>query len=125
MPNCVRPCGIDRRRGGWRTVSPSRNWRRGTSGIGKQLCDAYPKVSKNIPNRAKYRDPDAIRNTWEAFEGILKRSGYFTTGLRKVEAARAVGALADPMRNRSQSFVRLRDTLVEALGERRQEGSPP
>ncbi len=33
-------------------------------------------------------DPDAIPGgTWEAFERVLQRSGYFQTGLRKLEAA--------------------------------------
>ena len=74
---------------------------------------AYPRVPNNIPNRARYRDPDAIRGgTWEAFERILKRHGYFTTGLRKVEAARMVGAHVDPERNRSRSFAVFLDVVA-------------
>jgi hypothetical protein len=46
---------------------------------------AYPRVSPRIPNRARYRDPDDIANTWEAFERILQRHGYFTNGLRKTK----------------------------------------
>ena len=76
---------------------------------------AYPKVSATIPNNAAYRVPDAITGgTWEAFERILKRHGYFTTGLRKVEAARAIAAHIEPARNRSQSFGQLVGAITEA-----------
>jgi hypothetical protein len=33
---------------------------------------AYPKVPATIPSQAKYRDPDAIRGAWEAFERVLQ-----------------------------------------------------
>ena len=78
---------------------------------------AYPKVSATIPNKAAYRVPDAIAGgTWEAFERILKRHGYFTTGLRKVEAARAIAAHIDPARNRSRSFGVFVGAIAEATG---------
>ena len=76
---------------------------------------AYPRVSAANPNKAPYRIPDAIvGGTWEAFERILKRRGYFTTGLRKAEAARAIATHIDPARNRSQSFGLFVDAIVEA-----------
>ena len=76
---------------------------------------AYPRVSATIPNKAPYRVPDAIAGgTWEAFERILKRHGYFSTGLRKVEAARAIAAQIDPARNRSHSFGSFVSAIVEA-----------
>ena len=66
---------------------------------------AYPKVSPQIPRKAGLRDPDAIGGgTWEALERVLKRAGYFSTGLRKVELARTVARHMDPGRNRSRSF---------------------
>lgn len=75
---------------------------------------AYPRVSSTVPKQAAYRDSDAIQGgTWEAFERVLKRRGYFTTGLRKVEAARAVAAHFDPERSRSGSFQRLRAVITE------------
>jgi hypothetical protein len=75
---------------------------------------AYPKVSATIPSQAKYRDPDAITGgTWEAFERVLKRAGYFQTGLRKIEAARAVAEHWRPDVNRSRSFQVFRDVLQE------------
>ena len=76
---------------------------------------AYPRVPENIPRRQGYRDPDAIQGgTWEAFERILKRHGYFRTGLRKSEAARAIAPHIDPNRNRSRSFAVFRDAVEEA-----------
>ena len=76
---------------------------------------AYPKVSPDIPAQAKYRDPDAIQGgTWEAFERILKKRGYFSNGLRKIEAARSIGAHIDPSRNRSRSFSALKAAIDEA-----------
>ena len=77
---------------------------------------AYPRVSGSVPGRAGYRDPDAIRGgTWEAFERILKKSRYFATGLRKIEAARAVAVHIDPERNRSESFKSFHAAVVEAF----------
>lgn len=79
------------------------------------VCRAYPRVSPTVPKQSRYRDPDSVRGgTWEAFERILKRRGYFRTGLRKIEAARAVAAYIDPARNRSHSFTKFHDALVEA-----------
>lgn len=66
---------------------------------------AYPRVPATIPQKAGYRDPDGIHGgTWEALERILKRAGYFKTGLRKMECARTVAQQMEPNRNTSQSF---------------------
>jgi len=79
---------------------------------------AYPRVSENVPRRASYRDPDAIAGgTWEAFERVLQRSGYFTGGLRKIEAARGIAPHLDPARNTSRSFQVFRDALLELTSE--------
>lgn len=75
---------------------------------------AYPRVSPHIPDKARYRSPDAIRGAWEAFERVLQRHGYFRGGLRKIEAARTVGAHFDPDRCRSPSFRVFRDALRTA-----------
>jgi integrase len=75
---------------------------------------AYPKVNAAIPSQGKYRSPDAIKGgTWESFERVMKAAGYFKTGLRKIEAARAVAAHMDPSRNRSRSFQVLHEALAE------------
>ena len=80
------------------------------------VCAAYPRVSKHVASQAGYRNPDAIAGgTWEAFERVLQRHGYFRGGLGKIEAARALGAAIDPQRNRSTSFVQFRDAVLEAV----------
>lgn len=77
---------------------------------------AFPKVSPNIPNREGYRDPDAIQGgTWEAFERILQKHGYFKGGLRKVEMAREIGNRIEPENTRSRSFTRFHEAIVEAI----------
>lgn len=76
----------------------------------------YPRVSPNVSAKQGFRDPDAVAGgTWEAFERVLKQCGYFQTGLRKVEAARALGARIAPQRNRSRSFMRFHEAVVEAM----------
>ena len=80
------------------------------------VCATYPRVSDRIVNQAGYRDPDGIAGgTWEAFERVLQRHGYFRGGLGKIEAARALGAAIDPARNRSVSFGHFRDAVLEAV----------
>ncbi len=75
---------------------------------------AYPRVPATVTARAKYRASDAIQGgTWEAFERLLQAAGYFASGLRKIEAARAVAEKMVPSRNNSPSFGALRDVLVE------------
>lgn len=74
---------------------------------------AYPRVPASIPEKAAYRQPDAIENTWEALERVMRKAGYFQNGLRKIELARNVGAHLDPDRNTSPSFCALRDALRE------------
>lgn len=72
---------------------------------------AYPNVSANVPQNSRYRDPDSITNTWETFERILKRSGYYRSGLRKIEVARNIAKHICPERNRSRSFKLFRRTI--------------
>lgn len=77
---------------------------------------AYPKVPATVPQQARYRNPDAISGgTWEAFERILQKHGYFKGGLPKIEVARTLGSLFDPSRCRSPSFVCFRDAVLEAV----------
>jgi len=77
----------------------------------------YARVKRTIPSVAQYRDPDAIAGgTWEAFERLLKKSGYFRNGLRKTEAARVLGKHIEPDHNRSRSFQVFRDVVLEAVG---------
>lgn len=69
------------------------------------LVRAYPRVPKNLAAKAKYRDPDAIAGgTWESLERVLKRAGYYRSGMPKVEVAQRVAQHMCPDRNRSHSF---------------------
>jgi hypothetical protein len=78
--------------------------------------DAYPRVPTEIPRQSRFRDPDAVTGgTWEAFERILQRNGYFKTGLRKVEVARAIGARLSPEHSRSHSFMKFSEAVTEAM----------
>ena len=81
----------------------------------RAVLRAYPKVSPRISRSRRYRDPDSITGTWEAFERILQRHGYFRGGLRKSEAARAIASHMDPEANRSKSFSVFYRTLMEAV----------
>jgi hypothetical protein len=75
----------------------------------------YPKVPRTIPAKEKYRDPDAVAGgTWEALERILRRAGYFESGLRKIELARSVSMHMDPNRNKSRSFQVFREAIEAA-----------
>lgn len=76
----------------------------------------YPRVAPSIPQRQGLRDPDAIAGgTWEAFERVTRKHGYFKGGLTKIEAARAIGAQIRPERNHSASFQAFYSALAEAL----------
>ena len=77
---------------------------------------AYSRVSSTVPRRAGFRDPDSIAGgTWEAFERVMQRHGYFGGGLPKIEAARTIGAHVDPDRSTSSSFRALRAVIAEAF----------
>jgi hypothetical protein len=80
------------------------------------VCSAYPRVSVGVPGKTSFRNSDLIRGgTWEAFERVLQRYGYFKTGLPKIEAARKIGAEIMPERSRSRSFTTFRDAILEAI----------
>jgi hypothetical protein len=76
----------------------------------------YSRVSSDVPRRQGFRDPDAIAGgTWEAFERVMQRHGYFKTGLAKIEAARGIAGHMVPARNTSASFQVFHSALMEAL----------
>jgi hypothetical protein len=76
------------------------------------VCAAYPRVPPGVPRQARYRDPDGIAGgTWEAFERVMQRAGYFVGGLRKIEAAREIAARMDPSVNTSRSFQAFRNAV--------------
>ncbi len=76
----------------------------------------FPRVSSNVPQRQGFRDPDAISGgTWEAFERVLQKHGYFKEGLPKIDTARRIGRHLHIDRCRSASFHAFRHTLLDAL----------
>lgn len=78
---------------------------------------AYPRLPKGVTQSRGYRDPDAIAGgTWEAFERVMQRHGYFKAGLAKIEAGRSIGAHLDPSRSSSPSFSAFYSALMEAVG---------
>jgi hypothetical protein len=77
---------------------------------------AYPRVPATVPQKSGFRDPDRVAGgTWEAMERVLKRAGYFSTGLRKLELARSVAKYMDIQRNRSRSFQALAGAVTAAM----------
>ncbi|MBM4032558.1 MAG: DUF4276 family protein [Planctomycetes bacterium] len=85
------------------------------------LVTAYPGVPASLGEKARFRDPDAIKSgTWEALLRILRKAGYYREGLPKLEVARAVSAHMDPQRNRSRSFQVFRDGLLAMAALRRE-----
>jgi hypothetical protein len=77
------------------------------------VMQAYPRVA-DISKKAAFRDPDAITGgTWEAFERVLQRHGYFKSGLQKTEAARVIGKVIDPQTSSSASFRKFYQVLLE------------
>ena len=76
------------------------------------LVQAYPRVSPTLNRRRGYRDPDAIKGgTWEALERVLKRAGYFPSGMPKIAVARTVSTFMNPDHNSSRSFQVFRDGI--------------
>ena len=80
------------------------------------VCAAYPRLSATVSKQAAYRNPDQIQGgTWEAFERILQRYGYFKQGLAKEQAATDIGKHVDAEHNRSHSFSVFYDSIIEAV----------
>ena len=77
------------------------------------LGRAYPGVPKDLARKAAFRDPDAIKNTWERLESVLQDAGHFRGGLEKIRCAREVAAHMNPAANSSHSFRVFRDGLRE------------
>jgi hypothetical protein len=77
---------------------------------------AYPRAPETLPQKAGFRDPDAVAGgTWEALERVLKKAGYFSTGLRKVELSRSVAVHMNPPNNTSRSFQKFAGAVTAAL----------
>ena len=71
------------------------------------VAAGWPGVPARTARQAAFRDPDAIAGgTHEAFLALLRRSGHLKGAARlpKIDAARRMGGLMNPGRNRSGSF---------------------
>jgi len=80
------------------------------------LREAYPRVSRTLPQRRGFRDPDAITGgTWEALDRVLREAGY-SAGLVKTATAKAVAHHMDPWKNKSHSFKVFRNGLRQLVG---------
>lgn len=80
------------------------------------LCAAYPGVPPTLAAKRGLRDPDKIKGrTWERLEQVLQKAGHFKSGLAKIAAAREIAKHMQPDRNRSKSFIVLRDGLKVML----------
>ncbi len=78
---------------------------------------SYPSIPLNLGEKAKYRNPDAIRGgTWEALEREFKKVGYFSSGISKILVARELSVYMQPERNRSRSFQVFRQGLLDLVG---------
>ena len=81
----------------------------------KAVQAVYPRVP-DITRRKGFRTPDVISGgTWEAFERVMQKHGYFKGGLAKIEAARAIGSRIDPKCNCSESFKAFWIAISEAI----------
>ena len=82
------------------------------------LRTAYPRVSRNLQDQAKYRNPDAITGgTYEALERLLRRLKYHRGRLPKTAVARKIAQHMEPSRNRSRSFQVFVEGLKACVGE--------
>lgn len=80
------------------------------------VCQAYPKLNPHVCSRRGFRDPDQIAGgTWEALQRLLQRSGYYRTGMPKIETARTIAEHMEPERNMSTSFRCLKGALDEII----------
>jgi len=81
----------------------------------KAIHKSYNKVSEKELNKSKYSNPDAIANTWEELERILKKFKYYPSGLAKIQNARIIAENMDVNNNLSKSFNVFRDGLLQIV----------
>ena len=82
------------------------------------LHAAYPRISRNLNAKAKYRNPDAIQGgTYEALRDLLIQKKYFTGRISKPMVAQNIAQHMEPSRNISKSFQVFVDGLKACVGE--------
>jgi Domain of unknown function (DUF4276) len=80
----------------------------------KTLSEVFTGVPKNLENKARYRDPDAITGgTHEQLLRVLQNAGHYKRlqRLPKIETARKMGASIDLNNNSSHSYIQFRSGL--------------
>lgn len=78
------------------------------------VCAAFPRIDGNHCRKAGFRNPDAIGNTWEAFEKVLKRFGCMGSGrLPKILTAQRIAPHVRPDNNISSSFIQFKRVLQD------------
>lgn len=76
------------------------------------LCKVYPRIPPSLGEQVAYRDPDQISGgTWEALARVLKKHGYHSSALSKINVATEIAVHMDVECNRSRSFRAFRDGL--------------
>jgi len=79
---------------------------------------AYPRVGEHVARKAAYRSCDGIYGgTWEAFERELRKVGYFSGGLEKIQAARNVGRHFSNKRCSSPSYKCFANAISAAVAQ--------
>ena len=82
------------------------------------LHAAYPRISRNLHAKAKYRNPDAIRGgTYEALEHLLIQKNYYKGRIHKPTVAQNIAQHMEPRWNRSKSFQVFVEGLIACVGE--------
>lgn len=79
------------------------------------LSTAFPGVPITLSSKAAYRSPDAIvGGTHESLLRVLQKAGHYKGlgSLPKIETARRIGCLVDPLANTSPSFSHFRVALI-------------
>ena len=82
------------------------------------LHEAYPRISRNLHTKAKYRNPDAIPGgTSEALEHLLIQKNYYRGRISKPTVAQNIAQHMEPDRNRFKSFQVFVEGLKACVGE--------
>ncbi len=81
---------------------------------------AYPKISRHLHTKAKYRNPDAITGgTYEVLDRLLRQNNYYRKDERihKPTVAQNIARYMEPNRNKSKSFQMFVEGLKACVGK--------
>lgn len=80
------------------------------------LRKAYPRIPQALGSKARYRNVDAISQTWESLERVLMQNGYHQGGMPKTSVAAAVAEHMSVEENTSMSFQHFKDGVRAMVG---------